>query len=147
MTLGSNFGSKTFYVRTATARTGTGGTVTIDDTDKGYYNGLSTIPYTFTTITSASYYASDYILCRASSNGVQGALADNGNQLTLTLEVSSAAVGGSQFDDTLDVTVNYNVFWTYPETTYLSNSWGTVTVSGADSIPAAVLLVGGGGGG
>ena len=130
VTLGANFGQKSFGSMTAAARTGSGGNVTSDVTDKGYYQ-LSTTPFIFTAIDSTSYYNSDYMLCRFSTNGTQGSLGDNGNQLTLSIEFNSPSVGNHDgpYDDTLDVTVNYSVIWTYPETTYLSNSWGTVTAA------------------
>ena len=131
VTLGSNFGSKTLYASTATARTGSGGTVINDDTTQGYYNLLGPYPTgsLLTQIDSTSYYSSDYMILSLSTNLVQGSLNDNGNQLTFNLSFDSAAPGGFQLDDALNVTVNYNVFWTYPETTYLSNSWGTVTAA------------------
>lgn len=130
VTLGSNFGQKTLSSIAAAARTGSGGNVTSDVTDKGYYQ-LSTTPFIFTAIDSTSYYNSDYMLCRFSTNGAQGSLADNGNQLTLELLFNSSSAGhfDGPYDDTIDVTVNYSVTWIYPETTYLSNSWGTVTAA------------------
>ena len=131
VTLGSNFGSKTLYASTATARTGSGGTVIFDDTTRGYYSISGPYPSGtgLTQIDSTSYYSSDYMILSLSTNLVQGSLNDNGNQLTFNLSFDSAAPGGFQLDDALNVTVNYNVFWTYPETTYLSNSWGTVTAA------------------
>jgi adhesin HecA-like repeat protein len=128
VTLGSNFGSKTLYATNATARTGTGGNILYDNTSTGYYS-LPPPPGTaiMTEIDSTSYYSSDYMICTMATNGVQGSLGDNGNQLTLSLEFRSAAFG-SEYDG-INATVNYNVFWTYPETTYLSNSWGTVTAA------------------
>jgi hypothetical protein len=69
------------------------------------------------------------MVCRFSTNGTQGSLSDNGNQLILNLEFDSAGTSGFQFDDTVNVTVNYNVYWVYPESTYLSNSWGSISVS------------------
>lgn len=131
VTLGSNFGSKTLYASTATARTGSGGTIIYDDTTNGYYNLLGPYPTGsgLTQIDSTSYYSSDYMILSLSTNTQQGSLNDNGNQLTFNLSFNSAAPGGFQLDDALDATVNYNVFWTYPETTYLSNSWGTVTAA------------------
>jgi hypothetical protein len=127
VTLGSNFQQKSFGSMTAAARSGSGGNVTNDITDKGYYQ-LTTTPFIFTSIDSTSYYNSDYMLCRFSTNGTQGSLGDNGNQLTLGIEFNSPAVGNHDgpYDDTLDVTVNYNLFWIYPSTLYLSTSWGTV---------------------
>lgn len=127
VTLGSNFQQKSFGSMTAAARSGSGGNVTNDITDKGYYQ-LTTTPFIFTSIDSTSYYNSDYMLCRFSTNGTQGSLGDNGNQLTLSIEFNSSAVGhhDGPYDDTLDVTVNYNLFWIYPSTLYLSTSWGTV---------------------
>ena len=128
VTLGSNFGQKTIGAMTGAPRSGTGGNVLSDLTDKGYYQ-LSTTPLILTAIDSTSYYNSDYMVCRFSTNGTQGSLLDNGNQLILNLEFASAGTGGFQFDDTVNVTVNYNVYWVYPESTYLSNSWGSISVS------------------
>ena len=131
VTLGSNFGSKTVYYNSCDARTGSGGTVIFDNTASGYYSLSGPYPSgtSLTQIDSTSYYSSDYMILSLSTNLVQGSLNDNGNQLTFNLSFDSAAPGGFQLDDALNVTVNYNVFWTYPETTYLSNSWGTVTAA------------------
>ena len=131
VTLGSNFGSKTVYYNSCGARTGSGGTIIFDNTTQGYYSISGPYPSGtgLTQIDSTSYYSSDYMILSLSTNLVQGSLNDNGNQLTFNLSFDSAAPGGFQLDDAINATVNYNVFWTYPETTYLSNSWGTVTAA------------------
>ena len=126
-TWATNLGSKTMRARSSLARTGTGGTVTTDLTGSGFWN-LTTSNVIFTKITTASAtYSGDYAQIEIKTNGTAGSYAGNGNIVTILLTGFSALQSG--FDDAVSVTVNYNIEVTYPETTYLANSWGTVTVA------------------
>jgi hypothetical protein len=128
--LSTNFVSKpAFRSATSGSRTGTGGTVNTDSTTLGYY-GLTTSNQTLTQITSAtSGYTSDYINLAVKSNGVQGSNADVGTVITFTLTIYSAARTGVAFNDTINITPNHRIDVVYPETTNLTNSWGTVTIA------------------
>ena len=143
----TNFGGLTaFRAGSNGGRTGTGGTVNTAATSIGYY-GLTTSNQTLSQITSTtSGYTSDYINLSVKSNGVQGSNADTGTVITFTLTLYSAArptlaapgpntpgtgttVTNIVVNDTINVTVNHRVDIVYPETTNLSNTWGTVTIA------------------
>lgn len=129
----TNFNSDSMNAITYSGRSGSGGTATVNLTSgstAGYY-GLTTSPTnrSVVTITSTSYYTGDYLQLTAASNGTQGSNADNGSVIYFNLTLFSSADGSSQPADDLDVTITTRVDITPPETTYLSNSWGTITVS------------------
>jgi hypothetical protein len=130
----TDFASLTAFRSTTNGgRSGSGGTLNTGATTIGYW-GLTTSAQTLTKITSTtSGYTSDYITLTAQTNGVQGSNADNGTVITFVLTIYSAArtdsVLSTFFNDTINVTVNHHVDVVSPETTNLSNSWGTVTIA------------------
>jgi hypothetical protein len=117
--VGTNFGSVTAFRRaTNGGRTGTGGTLNTNNTAFGYAN-LTASNQNFVVVTgTTAAYTSDTVSLGASVSG---------NVVTLSLVVVSAAQQG--INDSLNVTINHRVDVTPPETTYLANSWGTVTVA------------------
>lgn len=123
----TNFASKKFGAADFVARTGSGGTATDSTTGAGYYSfttsDVSKCRITSTTAT----YTSDTIELFARSNGTQGSNADAGSVVTLTLNLTSATQTGG-FNDSINITVNYRVDIIYPSSTYLTNTWGTVTI-------------------
>jgi hypothetical protein len=144
---GTNFGGlSAFKATTNGGRTGTGGTVNTAATSIGYY-GLTTTNQTLSQITSTTAgYTSDTINLSVKSNGVQGSNADVGTVITFTLTLTSAArptlaappawggigtppVTNTVVNDSVNVTVNHRVDIVYPETTNLTNTWGTATVA------------------
>jgi hypothetical protein len=48
--------------------------------------------------------------------------------MTVSLELFSGAQSPA-FDDSIDITVNHRVDVIYPSTTFLANTWGSVTIS------------------
>ena len=139
-------GLSAFRATTNGGRTGTGGTVNTAATGIGYY-GLTTTNQTLSQITSTtSGYTSDYVYVAAKSNGAQGSNADVGTVITFTIYMYSAAraalpappawggVGtapttNTSVNDSINVTVSHRIDVVYPETTNLSNTWGTVTIA------------------
>jgi len=117
---------------TATSYSGSGGTVNTNNTALGYWN-MSTSAQVVAKVTStnATYvYDSDYVYIAVNTNGLQGSNSDNGTTITVTFYTYVATVGGnSHFDNTVGFTHNAQINVVYPETTYLANSWGTVTIS------------------
>ena len=127
-------------------RSGSGGTVNTNNTALGYYS-LTTSAQTISQITSTtSGYTGDYIICGIRSSGTSGANGDKGNVVYLDFTVYSAAraalptPGGSatnpsltvtntSVNDSINVTWNHRIDIVYPETTNLTNTWGTVTIS------------------
>ena len=113
--------------------TGTGGTQTGSYTS-GYY-GLTTSPQLISQITTASStYSGDYVALNVYSNGTQGSNGDKGTVITFTLTYYSAHTSttsglyGSS-GDTLNVSASMRIDVVPPETTNLSNTWGTVTIA------------------
>lgn len=126
----TNFSSDSMLAISYSGRSGTGGTVSQNVTTGGYY-GASTSP-TFTTIcyiNPTGYYTSDSLSFQTASSGTSGSNGDNGNVITLRLNLTSSSIGSTQPLDVLNVTITTRVDITPPETTYLSNTWGTITVS------------------
>ena len=95
--------------------------------NNGYY-ALSTSNanvFTQTASTGPSGYLSTFIRVIAKSNGTQGGLGDRGNVITIYTvwdEVPNGLTVGTGSSTTVTVQA--------PETTYLANTWGTITVAG-----------------
>lgn len=126
----TNFASKRIRAGNAGARTGTGGTLNQDQTGSnvGYY-GLTTSNTTLTQITSTSTaYTTDVFYFYGKTNGAQGTNADNGTILTMSCEWFMGAQSPA-FNDSISVTVNHRVDVIYPSTTFLANTWGSVTIA------------------
>lgn len=119
-----------FRAQSNGGKSGTGGTVNTNNTALGYYN-LTTTAQTIAKITSTTYtYTSDYVQVDVRSNGAQGANGDTGSIIYLDFTVYSQAHDSLHlFNQTLNVTWNHRIDVVYPETTNLTNSWGTVTIS------------------
>lgn len=130
------FGGLTaFKATTNGGRTGTGGTVTTNNTAFGYYN-LTTTPVTLVKMTTTSAtYTGDYVTLNASTNAVNsGGHGDAGNVISFALAYYSAHTSTTSglygsTGDTLNVTASMRIDVVYPESTNLTNSWGTVTIA------------------
>jgi len=114
----------------ATPRTGSGGTQNTANTGLGYW-ALTTLAQECSKITSANYryeYNSDYTTVSLRTNGVQGSNGDVGSILYIDFGwyMFSTYAG---LNDNVDVTVSHRIDIVYPESTYLANTWGTVTIS------------------
>lgn len=125
----TNFASKRIGAQDCTNETGTGGTINIDGTTNTGYYTLTTSNVTKTQITSTTAtYTTDVFYLYAKSNGVQGTNADAGTIVTLGVDlVSGTQTGG--FNDSINITVNHRVDVIYPSTTFLANTWGSVTIA------------------
>jgi hypothetical protein len=124
----TNFASKRIGAQDYTARTGTGGIVGADSTTNTGYYTLTTSNVTKTQITSTTAtYTSDEFYLYGKSNGPQGSNADNGTIVHFSVAlVSGTQTGG--FNDSINITVNHRVDVIYPSTTFLANTWGSVTI-------------------
>ena len=127
--IGTNLGSISAIAQaTNGGRSGTGGTVNTNNTALGYY-GLTTSTTAIQKITSTtSSYTGDYIQVALRSNGTQGSNGDVGSIVYLDFTVYSAAKSLS-FNESLNVTWNHRIDVVPPESTNLTNTWGTVTIS------------------
>lgn len=120
-----------FAANTSGGRAGTGGTVTTNLTNVGYY-GLTTANVNFVAVTGVTTnYTTDTGTIAVRTNGPVGSFRDNGTQIQFwaTINSTSGANAGGSFDDTLNLTVTVTVDVSYPETVNLSNTWGAVTVT------------------
>ena len=145
--LATNLGGvSAFRAASNAGRTGTGGTVNTAATSIGYY-GLTTSNQVLSQVTSAtSGYTGDYVYLGAQSSGASGSNGDKGNVVTFTLYMYSAAraalptppaagpggtppTNNTSVNDSINITVNHRVDIVYPESTNLTNSWGTVTIA------------------
>ena len=128
--LGNNFGSKKVGAQDCVAKTGTGNaTVTTDATTNAGYYVATTSNVTKTQLTSTqSTYTGDILYFYAKSNGAQGVNGDAGTVVTLSMDLTSGTQTGG-FNDSINITVNHRVDVIYPQTAYLANTWGTVTIA------------------
>ena len=134
---------------TTNVRNGTGGTVSASNTALGYW-GCTTLNQSIITLTSASGtadYSSNSVAIGIKTNGVQGSNADKGTVFTFTIDLTDAAADTNtappaipayspagtppsqgNFNDQLNLSITTNITVRPPETTNLTNSWGTVTI-------------------
>jgi hypothetical protein len=109
-------------------KVGGGGNAPTISSGSGYYamTTSNATVFTQTASTGPSGYLSTFIRVLAKSNGTQGSNGDTGSVITLYTiwdEVPDGLVVGTGSA----VTVTAQA----PETTYLANSWGTITVAGS----------------
>jgi hypothetical protein len=146
----TKFASITVGATTNTGRSGTGGTVSASNGALGYW-GCTTSNQSIITLTSASGtadYSSNSVAVGIKTNGVQGANADVGTIFTFTIDLTDAAADTNtappgipvyspagtaptqgNFNDQLNLAITTNITVRPPESTNLTNSWGTVTIA------------------
>ena len=122
------FASIAFLAGNNGGRTGTGGTLTSSNTSLGYYDCTTANASAVKISTTSATYTGDYVEVFAKTNGVQGSYSDNGTVMNISM-VLYAAAQSPAFNDSIDITVNHRVDVVYPETTFLANTWGSVTIS------------------
>jgi hypothetical protein len=123
----SGLGGIGFRATANTGRTGTGITLNTNNTAFGYYNNVFNSATTLVQVTdtTASYTASTgfiqvYTSSSDTTNGAKGL-----NVVFRTVY----SIADKTWDDTLSLTYRTRVDIVPPSTTYLSNSWGSITVS------------------
>jgi hypothetical protein len=124
----TNFSSKRLNAASFGARAGSGGTLVTDTTTGGYY-GLPTSTTQYFRVNSTSYYTGDFFAVDYSTNGTAGSYAANGNTITIIVTAVSATTGSTQPADSINVTLTMGCTVLYPETTNLTNTWGTATIA------------------
>lgn len=126
----TNLGGISLFAANGSAgRTGTGGTLGTNLTTTGYYQ-ITTANVTHVSVTSTTTnYTTDTATIAVKSNGTQGSNNDNGFQIDFWTNITSTSGGnsGGSFDDSINVTPTATIDVSYPETTNLSNTWGTIT--------------------
>lgn len=123
----TNFISKRVNNASYGARGGSGGTVVTDTTSGGWW-GTSTTSTQRLRINSTSYYTGDYMYINDYVAGATG-LGGLGTTYSILVGGYSATTGATQPPDSINVSQVITVTVYYPETTNLSNSWGTFTVT------------------
>ena len=112
---------------TNSGRTGTGITLNTNNTAFGYRNIVYATNTNIiqVTDTTASYTASvGYIGLYTNSNDTTNG--SNGTQVNFRI---SYVIADKTWDDTLGITLNSRVDIVFPESTYLTNVWGTPTIT------------------
>lgn len=131
-TIGTYLGGvSAFRAHSNAGRTGSGGTLTTNNTAFGYYNLTSTNVVTQQVSSASGTYTGTTAQIYYGSNGTN--LAGNGDagsvvNIFLNFTDSHNNYAGG-FNDTMNITINHRVDIVYPETTNLTNSWGTVTIA------------------
>jgi hypothetical protein len=124
----TNFSSIRVRAGNNSGRSGAGGTVSSSDDALGYYKS-TTANATAVSITSETgSYTNDTCAVFVKTNGVQGANGDAGSTMTVSMQLVSAA-RAEAFNNEINITVNHRVDVIYPSTTFLANTWGSVTIS------------------
>ena len=110
---------------TTSTRTGTGGTLNVDGSSIGYWDLTTSSQTLITLFDTTAAYTSNYVQVLVTSNGVQGSNADKGSVLTFTINYNDGAT--DTFNDAISMNITTTITITYPETTNLTNTWGTPT--------------------
>jgi hypothetical protein len=116
-----------FKAESNTGRTGSGITLNTNNTAFGYYNNVYNSATTLVQVTdnTASYTASTgFLQVYTSSNDTT-----NGGKGLNVIFRTVYSVADKTWDDTLSLTYRTRVDIVQPSTTYLSNSWGSITVA------------------
>jgi len=133
--LGTMFNTINFD-QTTNTRTGSGGTLTTDGSGIGFWDLLTTDQTLIKLTDTTAAYTTNYVevLCKVS--GTAGSNGGLGTTLTFTINYNDLAADTTQdlgvppvaqTFDAINMTVRAGVTITPPETTNLSNTWGTVT--------------------
>lgn len=107
---------------------GTGGTLNINTTAFGYNNLTTSWTNTVQITSTTAPYTTDYVKAFFISNTQNSSgHGDKGSQVGFAINLYSPA--HSAFNGSLNITVSTRVDVVYPETTYLTNVWGTPTIT------------------
>lgn len=79
--------------------------------------------------TSGGYYSGDYVSFFANVSGAAGSNQDQGTEVALITTLFSSTTGSTQPPDSLNYSITATPRTIYPPTTYLSNTWGSVTMT------------------
>jgi hypothetical protein len=123
----TGLGGVGFRNTTNTGRTGSGITLNTNNTALGYRTNVLNTPATIVQVTdtTASYTASTgYLQVYTSSADTT----NGSNGLSVTFR-TIFTVADKTWDDTLSLTYRTAVDIVFPESTYLTNAWGTPTIS------------------
>ena len=95
-------------------------------TNSGYYPQTTGNLTLYTVSGSVGVYTAQTASLLSKVSGTSGSNGDNGDAVTISVTCSSPSIGPA-FNDSINITVNHNLRVIYPSTTYLANTWGSVT--------------------
>lgn len=127
----TNFGGFTLRGGNATPRLGTGGSTTTSNSNLGFW-ALNTGDQILVQVkgSDATYtYNLSYFEVKVKATGTAGTNGGKGEVLTFTFSYIDSTASNASFNDAVAITVTQRFDIIFPETTYLANSWGTVTVA------------------
>jgi hypothetical protein len=117
----------TVFASQGTTKSGGAGSPTTVATTIGYYDMTTTDQTVFKQFAVGAPYTVNALTVSAKTNGVQGANGDVGTVVTITVLFDDAEV--DTVNDTVDGTLTSTCTVRPPSTTYLTNTWGTPTIS------------------
>lgn len=120
-------GISAFRNTTNGGRTGTGGTIVTNNTAFGYRNLVFNSGTTLVDMDVAGTYSAHNVGIRVFTSDNTTTNGANGNQVIFRLFMSAAA--DDAFGGAINLTVNVRADIVFPSTTYLTNVWGTPTIS------------------
>lgn len=124
----TNFTSMRFTSANNSGRTGTGATLSSSDTNLGYYKATTSNASAVLLTSTQAAYTSDTCNVVVRTNGVQGSNSDNGTVMTLSMILISGAQSPA-INDSVNVAISHRIDVIYPSTTFLANTWGSVTIA------------------
>lgn len=110
---------------TTSSRTGTGYTLTTDGSAVGFWDLLTTDQTLIKLTDTTAAYTANFVEILVKVSGAAGSNGGLGNVLTFTINYNDGAT--DTFNDDINMTMRAAVIITPPETTNLTNTWGTVT--------------------
>ena len=119
-------GLAAFRNTTNGGRTGTGGTIVTNNTSFGYRNQVFNSATTIVDNDVAGVYNANDVKLQVFTDSTDTTNGANGNSVIFRLVLSSLPVA---FDGTINLTLNVRADVVFPSTTYLSNVWGTPTIT------------------
>lgn len=129
-TLTGTYCSGRYWAARQSAKYGSGGTVNVNQT-VGFYSFNTISLNLFDQVYQTGTYSSDYVQIFASSSGGAGSNNGNGNVLTITYQANSGTTGSSGGSPADDINCSLNItcrVWA-PNSGFISNSWGTITIA------------------
>jgi hypothetical protein len=118
-------GFNTYRGYSNSGRTGTGGSISVNNTGVGYWSTTGSAT-TFIQNDDAAPYSGYFARVQHFTTG-STTNGSKGEQLVFRLVLFASA--DDAFGGSINVTVTSRCDITFPSTTYLSNSWGTPTIS------------------
>lgn len=117
-------GFNAFRQGTGGGRTGSGGTLNTNNTSLGFYQCTSSFQTLVSITSTTGSYTSDTAVLSVRTDTTPG----SSTVLYFKCDITSANKTDPVFNQSINVTVNNRLDVVYPETTNLTNSWGTVTI-------------------